>query len=82
MFEYLKRNVDPETIQKLKEKLNTPEGKSFMEKLNGADKEKMLSALGQVDMQKIDFNQLNAALKNADIKAILNNLNGGAGNGR
>lgn len=82
MFEYLKRNVDAETIQKLKEKLNTPEGRAFVAKLNGADKEKMLSALGQVDMQKIDFNQLNAALKNADIKAILNNLNGGAGNGR
>ena len=77
MFDYLRQNMDAKTLQKLKEQLNTPEGRSLMQSISEADKQRIMAAMQNMDMKNLDFTHLNAALQNADVAEIIRKLKGG-----
>ncbi len=77
MFEQLKNNIDKKTLEKIEQMLRTEEGKKLSDILKNMDKEKIIKALDGKDLSKINYNSLNQALQNTDLKDIINKLNGG-----
>lgn len=77
MFDELKNNIDKKTLLKIEQMLKTEEGIKLSEKLKKMDKEKIIKTLNSKDLSKINYNSLNQALQNTDLKDVLNKLNGG-----
>lgn len=77
MLEHIKNNLDKKTFDKIEKMLKTEDGKKLMDKIKSMDKEQLLRALNSKDLSGINYNSLNQALQNTDVKDILNKLNGG-----
>lgn len=77
MLEHIKNNLDKQTFDKIEKMLKTEDGKILMDKIKSMDKEQLLRALKSKDLSGINYNSLNQALQNTDVKDILNKLNGG-----
>ena len=77
MLDYIKKNVDQKTADKIHQMLKTPEGRQLLSQIQNMDKGKLLAALKGADLSKIDFNALNNNLQHADVNEILRKLNGG-----
>lgn len=77
MLEHIKNNLDKQTFDKIEKMLKTEDGKILMDKIKSMDKEQLLRALNGKDLSGINYNYLNQALQNTDVKDILNKLNGG-----
>lgn len=77
MLEHIKNNLDKQTFDKIEKMLKTEDGKILMDKVKSMDKEQLLRALKSKDLSGINYNSLNQALQNTDVKDILNKLNGG-----
>lgn len=77
MLEYIKKNVDKQTVDKINQLLKTSEGQRLLSQIQHMDKQQLLAALKGKDLSKINFDALNASLQHADLKEILKKLNGG-----
>ena len=77
MLDYIKKNVDPKTADKINKMLQTPEGRQLLSRIQTMDKGKLMAALKDADLSKIDFGALNSNLQHADLNEILRKLNGG-----
>lgn len=77
MFDDLKNSIDKNTLEKIEQMLKTEEGRKLSDKIKKIDKEKIIEALKSKDLSKINYNSLNQALQNTDLKDVLNKLNGG-----
>lgn len=77
MLNFIKQNVDKQTVDKINEMLKTPDGQRLLLQIQQMDKEQLIKVLQGKDLSRIDFKELNKALSQANPSQILNKLKGG-----
>ncbi len=71
---FLGKNIDKATVDKIAQLLNTPEGEKIKRELSGLDKNEVLKSIENIDVSKLDFDEFVKQVQKLDKTEIINSL--------